>query len=295
MSTASRLYKGDKTTRRVSEVEPAPRVQPDKEGAGLAGIVSIGTELVRGRLQDSNAAWLAENLSRRGCKIDRIQVVPDEDAAITSVLKDFLTRGCSLIVTSGGLGPTADDRTLGATADALGLPLAIHPEAKEMVEASYKRLKERKIVSHDGLTRSREKMCAIPLGGKPLLNEDGIAPGALTRLPTGSTVVNLPGLPEQMQATWTEALTHIRELQAELVTARREVQAPTLDESVLQPWLDTVQSEFPQVWIKTYAPGFRKKRQGIRVTFEADAGSKHEAELKVEGALRRLLTLAGAG
>ncbi len=295
MSTESRLYKGDKTIRRVSDAEPAPRVQPDKEGAGLAGIVSIGTELVRGRLQDSNAFWLAENLSRRGCKIDRILVVPDEDASITSAIKDCLTRGCSLIVTSGGLGPTADDRTLGATADALGLPLALHPEAKEMVKRGYKRLKERKIVSHDGLTRSREKMCAIPLGGEPLRNENGIAPGALTRLPAGATVVNLPGLPEQMQSTWTVALTHIKELHEEKVTARREVQAPTLDESVLQPWLDKVQKEYPQVWIKTYAPGFRKKSQGIRVTFEADAGTKHEAELKVEGALRRLLTLAGAG
>ena len=73
------------------------------------------------------------------------------------------------------------------------------------------------------------------------------------------------------------------------------MEAPTLDESILQPWLKTVRMEFPQVWIKTFAPGFRKKRQGIRVTFEADASTKREAELKAEGALRRLLTLAGAG
>ncbi len=295
MSTESRLYKGDKTTRRVSEAEPAPRVQPEKEGPRLAGIVAIGTELVRGRLQDANTAWLAEQLTRRGCKIDRILVVPDEDDAITSAVQDCLKRGCSLVVTTGGLGPTADDRTLGATADALGLPLALHSEAKEMVEQAYKRLKERRIVTHDGLTRSREKMCALPLGGTPLRNENGIAPGVLSRLPAGAAVINLPGLPEQARATWTEAMPHLKELHDRKVSAYREVEAPTLDESVLQPWLDTIQEEFPQVWIKTYAPGFRKKRKGILVTFEADAPTKHEAELKVEGALRRLLALAGAG
>ena len=75
----------------------------------------------------------------------------------------------------------------------------------------------------------------------------------------------------------------------------REVEAPTLDESVLRPWLDKVRKEFPGVWIQTHTPGFRHKSRGIRVTFEADAGTKHEAELAVEGALRRLLALAGSG
>ncbi len=295
MGTNSRLYKGDRDGRKASHTEPAPRVHPDTDGPPLVEIISIGTELCRGQTTDTNAPYLAESLTRRGARVVRITTVPDEEQAINTAIRAALESGCRLVVTSGGLGPTADDRTLCATADALGVPLAIHTEAKAMVEAAYHRLKERRIVAHDGLNRSREKLCAIPVGGEPLVNEFGIAPGVRVSLPGGATVVNLPGLPEEMRATWNGTTPGLRMLQEKPATAIRDVEAPTLDETVLRPWLDKVRKDYPGVWIQTHTPGFRHKSRGIRVTFEADAGTKHEAELAVEGALRRLLALAGTG
>ena len=295
MGTDSRLYKGDREGQKVSQAEPAPRVHPDLEGPPLVEIISIGTELCRGHITDANGPFLAESLTRRSARVIRITIVPDDDRAITAAIHAGLMAGCSLVVTTGGLGPTVDDRTLQATADALGVPLTIHSEAKEMVETAYRRLKERRIVAHDGLNRSREKLCALPMGGKPLANEYGIAPGVLASLPGGATVVNLPGLPDEMRSTWAAAVPGLKMLREKPATAMREVEAPTLDESVLRPWLDKVRNDFPEVWIQTYAPGFRHKNRGIRVSLPADAGTKHEAELAVEGALRHLLSLAGAG
>ena len=295
MGTDSRIYKGDRDGQKVSQVEPAPRVHPDSEGPPLVEIISIGTELCRGQTTDTNAQYLAWSLTRRGARVVRVTTVPDDEQAITAAIHAGLEAGCSLVVTSGGLGPTADDRTLRATADALGVPLTIHTGAKAMVEAAYHRLKERRIVAHDGLNRSREKLCALPLGGEPLANEYGIAPGVRVNLPGGATVVNLPGLPEEMRATWKGTTPGLRMLHEKPATAIRDVEAPTLDETVLRPWLDKVRKDFPSVWIQTHTPGFRHKSRGIRVTFEADAGTKHEAELAVEGALRRLLALAGTG
>jgi molybdenum cofactor synthesis domain-containing protein len=295
MGTESRLYKGDRNERKVSKAEPAPRVHPDPEGPPLVEIISIGTELCRGRMTDTNAPYLAESLTRRGARVVRISTVPDEDKAITAAIHRGLEAGCSLVVTTGGLGPTSDDRTLRATADALGVPLSIHTEAKEMVEAAYRRLKERRIVSNDGLNRAREKQCALPAGGVPLANVNGTAPGVRTSLAGGATVVNLPGHPDEMRTTWENAVPGLRMLEERPATAVRELEAPTLDESELRPWLDKVQSEFPEIWIQTYAPGYRHKSRRIKITLQADAATKHQAELMVEGALRRLLALAGAG
>jgi molybdenum cofactor synthesis domain-containing protein len=295
MDSGSRLYKKDGKTRRVSRVKPAPRVKPGRSGPVHAEVISVGRELVRGQVSDRNGPYLAEQLSRRGALVHRITAVDDRDRAITSSITEALERGASLVVTTGGLGPTSDDRTMGAAADAVGAPLAIHPDAKTMVEDAFHRLRKSGETIRSGLTRSREKMCAIPVGSVPVRNEVGIVPGALARLPGGAVVLCLPGVPEEARAVWEEAIPMLRELGPELVAAHREVEAPTADESVLQPWLDVLHEEYPGVWIHSHAPGFGRKGRGALLRFEARAPSQHEAELAVEGAVRRLLALAGAG
>jgi molybdopterin-biosynthesis enzyme MoeA-like protein len=242
-----------------------------------------------------NSRYLAGRLSRGGTVIHRITVVDDRDRAITSAIIEAIKRGANLIITTGGLGPTSDDLTLGGVADALGVPLAINTHAKEMVEAAYKRLRSKGMIEQTGMTRAREKMCAIPVGSEPIPNPLGISPGILAHIPGGAIIVCLPGVPDEMKAVWNETAPRIKELHFDLASAHREVEAPTADESVLQPLLDRLHQEFPNVWIKSHSSGFGRKGKGIRVTFEAYAPSRHEAELAVDGALRRLLALAGAG
>lgn len=295
MDSESRLYKKDRKSGRVSRAKPAPRVKGGRSGPVHAEIVTVGRELLRGRVTDRNGSYLAGEISRRGAVVHRITTVDDRDRAITSAITGALERGATLVVTTGGLGPTSDDRTLGAAADALGVPLAIHPEAKKMVEDALDRLRNRGQVVRAGLTRSREKMCAFPVGAVPVANPVGIVPGSLARLPGGATVLCLPGIPEEARAVWEAALPSLKELRGEWAIVRREVEAPTADESVLQPWLDRLHSEFPGVWIQSHSPGFGKKGRGATLKFEASAPTEHEAELAVDGAVRRLLALAGAG
>ncbi len=295
VSSGSRLYKGERKGPRVSRARPAPRVRPGRGGPPHVEIVVVGREILRGQTPESNAAFLTADLSRRGALVHRVTIVDDRDRAITSAVTEAIERGAGIVVTTGGLGPTEDDRTLAAVADALGVPLAIHPHAKEMVEAAFRRLRERGIVERTGMTRFREKMCAVPVGGEPIENAAGVSPGVIARLPAGASIVCLPGVPAEARAVWEQAVPRLRELAVRLATAARELEAPTPDESVLRPLVDRVHAEYPAVWVKTHSRGFRQKGRGVRVTFEAFAPTQHEADVAVDGAMQRLLSLAGAG
>lgn len=295
MDSGSRIYRKDKGSKRVSSAEPAPRVIHERSGPVHTEIISVGREILRGQLADTNARFLAGRISRRGKLVHRITAVDDNDRAIKTAIVEALSRGAQVVITTGGLGPTSDDVTLGGVADALGVPLAIDTHAREMVESAFRRLKADGVIDKEGLTRSREKMCAIPVGSEPVPNRVGISPGVISRLPGGAVVVCLPGVPQEMQAVWEEVVPLLKEMKSDLKIARREAEAPTVDESVLQPWLDVLHAEFPNIWIKSHSPGFGRKDRGIRVTFEAHATSEREAELAVDGALRRLLSLAGVG
>ena len=273
---------------------PAPKVRPEHRVGPLhAEVIAVGREILRGRTADTTTRYLAQFLSLRGAVVHRITIVDDNDRAISEAVTEAFVRGARLVVTTGGLGPTDDDRTLGAVADALRLPLAIHAEAREMVESAYRRLQERRVLSGTGLTAAREKMCALPLGSEPVPNTVGTAPGVITRLPGGAAVLCLPGVPDETRSVFDAAVPLLKELAPKGAVARRDVETPTADESALKPLLDRICEEFPFVWVKSYAPGFRKKESRILVTLEASAATQKEADSMVEGALRLLLSASG--
>ena len=90
----------------------APRVIPEHSGPVTAEIISVGRELLNGRVADSNAGTLARLLTRRGAVLHRVTIVGDEEAAIASAIRETLARNRHLVVVSGGLGPAAEDRTM---------------------------------------------------------------------------------------------------------------------------------------------------------------------------------------
>jgi molybdenum cofactor synthesis domain-containing protein len=258
-------------------------------------IVVVGREVLRGTTPEANASFVAEWLSRRGALVHRITVVDDQDRAITMAVTEAIERGARLVITTGGLGPSGDDLTLGAVSDAVRLPLAIHPHAKEMVDAAYRRLERARVVAKGGLTPSREKMCAIPVGAEPIPNETGTAPGVLVRRPGGVAVLCLPGVPGEARSVFLLAMDRLKDMAPHGVLARREVETPTSDESALAPILDRLAEEFPQVWIKSHVPGFAQEDARIRVSLEAISPSKEEAEALAEEALQRFLAMARRG
>ena len=113
--------------------EPAPDAAPPLL---RASVVLIGDELLDGWVEDRNAGWLAGRLAVLGIPLDRIQVVPDEFAAIAEALGAELARARPrVVVTSGGIGSTPDDLTMDAVARHLGREVVTHPDITARIDA----------------------------------------------------------------------------------------------------------------------------------------------------------------
>jgi molybdenum cofactor synthesis domain-containing protein len=265
----------------------------DRQGPLHAEIVVVGRELLRGQLRDGNASWIAGELTRRGALVHRVTIVDDLERSIANAVGEARERGVHLIVTTGGLGPAQDDRTLSGIAEALRLPLVVSPPARDMVEEAYRTLKSERVVGHAGFNASREKMCILPVGAEAVPNANGIAPGMILRLTGGAAVVAVPGRPEESRAVFEMVILRLRDLFPLRASAERELTAPTSDESAMRPMLDRLTAEFPGVWVKSHPPATRRK-DPIRVTLQSFAATQKEADTLVEGALRRLLALSGS-
>lgn len=283
--------------RHVASAGPArykdgPRVRPRREGPLHVELISVGRDLLKGSVRDANGPWLAERLSSRGALVHRITVVDDHEQAIEAAVAEALLRQPHLVVTSGGLGPAADDRTLSAVAGALQLPLTASPPARQMVEDAYRRLRQAGILASDAMTRAREKTCSVPVGGHPIANPIGIAPGVLVRLTGGAAVLCLPGEPDEMRAVFEAGEPLLRDLFPRRHRAVREVEAPTADESELRPLLDRLSAEYPMVFVTSRHPGFKSKGSRVVLSLEASCADRGEAESAVDCAVKRLLALA---
>ncbi len=158
----------------------------------IAEIISTGTELLLGKVVNTNAAWLASQLSRLGIIVKRITVVGDDVEDICSVISEALRRNVDIIIITGGLGPTKDDVTLEGLSKAIGKKLI---EYEEVIQDFKKRLGE-KFMKKLPIVR---KMALLPEGSKPLLNPVGMAPGVMVKC--GKTYIfALPGVPKEMEA-----------------------------------------------------------------------------------------------
>ena len=147
-------------------------------------LVTIGDELLVGETINTNGAWLAEQLTDRGCRIERLTTLPDRIEDIAKVVNEYRAAYDAVIVT-GGLGPTHDDMTMAAVATAVGRDLEHHPKAEAW-------LTEQGGYSADDLD---EGTTDLPAGARMLPNEVGVAPGAVVE-----SIYVLPGVPTEMKA-----------------------------------------------------------------------------------------------
>lgn len=160
----------------------------------LAEIVSVGEELLLGSTINTNASWLGDRLDRLGFRTARVVTIGDDQQAIATAILDSLNRS-DLVVVTGGLGPTHDDVTKKAVADALGLEIVVDPS----VEADLRSFFERRGRT---FTVDRQTMAEIPEGFEALKNPVGAAPG-LFYIREGvrrSGLLILPGVPVEMKA-----------------------------------------------------------------------------------------------
>ena len=232
----------------------APQAHGDD--AVTAEVIAVGNELLLGIVQDTNTHWLCTQITGLGGAVRRATLIPDDFSAIAETLSRALDAGRDLIVLTGGLGPTEDDMTMRALGAALDLDVAERPDALEMIQRRYRELAEARRVEEKELTPSRRKMARLPEGATPLYNPVGTAPGALIQR-NGSTIVVLPGVPSEMEGIWTASLQpYLEEIFQSSFYAERHLVVDVNDESGLAPLLKDVQSEWPQVYVKSRPRSF---------------------------------------
>ena len=191
--------------------------------------LSVGSELIAGSTTDTNIAWLAGRLARLGLSIRRHTILPDDLDDLVVHIRRLRqeARQPTLLLVTGGLGPTLDDVTREAVAEAAEAPLAENAQCREAIEEMF---------SRRGWTmaQSNLRQALIPQGGTPLPNSCGTAPGFY--LPRDHLhVFALPGVPSEMKAMYTEQVEPILRKLApgDRVVCRRTLHTFGLGESAV--------------------------------------------------------------
>lgn len=247
-----------------------------------AWIFTLGNEVVQGRVLNTNAAFIGRRLTLLGLKVVGVVSLIDDVDTVARYLAIALEDKPKIIVTTGGLGPTHDDRTLEAVAIATKRSLALNMDALEMLKSRYRALGQE-------LTAERIKMAYLPEGAIPIPNPIGSAPGSWLEV-GGSVIVSLPGVPREMEAMW---VSWVEPRLKAMIPARCIVEKTfrviDVPEALLAPIVKEVVNLYPGVYIKTHPIGDELGKQAIDVYVmylheDRDAAKKTVEE--VVGALK---------
>lgn len=175
-----------------------------------AGVVVTGTEVLAGRVTDRNGPWVAQRLLEMGVDVAHITVCGDRPDDLTAQVRFLADQRVDLIVTTGGLGPTADDLTVPTVAALYGRELALDAELEDRIHAIVQRWRSRMSSAADSepLRAGIRKQAMVPQGAQSI-SPTGTAPGVAIPADDSRSlpaVLILPGPPRELQAMWPEAL-----------------------------------------------------------------------------------------
>src|SRR4051812_2899263 len=173
-----------------------------------AGVVVTGTEVLTGRVRDTNGPWLADRLVELGVELAHITICGDRAEDMEAALRFQADQGCDLIVTSGGLGPTADDLTMDVVARFCGRAMVHDTDLEGRIQAIVRPLLARyPSIDEHALQQGSAKQATVPEGVE-VLEPAGTAPGAVVTPVDGDrpAIVVLPGPPRELQAMWHAAV-----------------------------------------------------------------------------------------
>jgi nicotinamide-nucleotide amidase len=224
-----------------------------------AALISIGDEILLGDVLDTNAHFIAGGLTKLGVRVHRMHTIPDSLDEIAKSLDYAINNGrMDIVVTTGGLGPTVDDKTYEAVAQFLGVDIYEDPRALLYLEERVELLNVIDTSRVRTLIPARRKMASIPRGGIPLFNPQGAAPG-LWYERDGRVLICLPGVPIEMTSIWeVEARPRLMEFTSGYAYEEMHFIVRYSDESMLAPIVADAGARFPEVHFKT-----RPKRAGF--------------------------------
>jgi nicotinamide-nucleotide amidase len=189
-----------------------------------AGIVVTGTEVLAGRVRDRNGPWLSDRLLELGVELAHVTICGDRREDMLAQLRFMVDQGVDLVVTSGGLGPTADDLTIEVVAEFTGRPLELDEELEERIAEILRPLMKRfRGLDFDAVRASNRKQALVPTGSH-VIHPAGTAPGLV--VPGKPVIVVLPGPPRELHAMWPQAVS--TPAFQEAVSSRRRFAVQTL-------------------------------------------------------------------
>lgn len=225
--------------------------------AKTACLLIIGNEILSGRTQDANLAYVGKRMGEWGIRLSEARVIPDIEDEIVAAVNACRAK-YDYVFTSGGIGPTHDDITAGCIARAFGVKLIRHPEAVAILTDHYEK---------DDLTEARLKMAETPEGADLIDNPVSRAPG----FQIGNVFV-MAGIPKIMQAM----LDGLRGRLVEGAPVQSITVAAFLPESQIAAGLGAVQARYPDIDMGSY-PFYRLKKFGTSLVLRGTDMKKMEA------------------
>ncbi len=257
-------------------------------------VICIGNELLIGKVLNTNAHWLAQQITALGANLKRVTVIEDTVEVIAATVKEAASRKPKFIITTGGLGPTFDDKTMESMAAALNRKVALNPDALEMVKARMVAYRaKRGLPTEFEMTPPQMKMAMLPEGAQVVVNPVGTAPSICVEI-NGSTVFVLPGIPTEVEAIFNSAISPlIKQAAGPEVFAQRSIFAEDIFESRLAPLIDVVMKNNKGVYIKSHPlPSDGKSHVELHLTMTTSADLKPEEA--VAKAAKELSTMISA-
>jgi nicotinamide-nucleotide amidase len=192
-----------------------------------AGIVVTGTEVLGGRVRDRNGPWLSDRLIELGIELAHITICGDRPNDIEAQLRFMTEQGVDLIVTSGGLGPTADDMTIEVVGNFTGRPLYLDEPLEERIAEILRPLSRRfRNLDFEAIRKSNRKQAMVPEGSH-IIDPAGTAPGLVVPSRDGiPAIVVMPGPPRELHEMWPQAVAS--EAFEQSVTGRTDYRQNTL-------------------------------------------------------------------
>ena len=256
-------------------------------------IICIGNELLIGKISNTNAQWLAKRVTTTGLNVNRITVISDDVSEISKAIREAIRRRPKMLLTTGGLGPTFDDKTLEGIAKALDQPLKVHHDAVKMIEETYQRfLKEGRVEEKIELTPPRMKMATLPAKAQPLHNPVGTAPGVLLKNDS-TTIIALPGVPTEMEAIFDESIQPmLKKIAGNVTFYETSITVSGVMESDIAPLIDKTMSDNPYVYIKSHPSRAGEGKPFLELHLSTTASDPETGQKKVEKALLQIMELA---
>lgn len=254
-------------------------------------ILCVGNELLIGKILNTNAQWLGKQATALAANVKRITIIQDYLPEIVAALQEALARKPQFIITTGGLGPTFDDKTLEGVAKGLNRKLELNPEALAVVKQRIDLYaKKRGIPTPVELTKHQLKMAMLPENSKPVRNPVGTAPPVQIDLPS-TTIFVLPGVPSEMEAIFNETIApKLKQATGGLVFYERSLILERIWESVLAPLIDKVMAQYLGVYVKSHPFG-TNGQPNLELHLTITANEAEDPQSKLDGAVEMLKQL----